>query len=110
MSSPAAGAPADRALPNAHAVNKELTALSMTIRALPGSSRDVATPSSDLSPRSIPPGRFSSSTGDSILHLTIHGMHCDTNVEDYNFPFCVLHSVYDPIAPYTDPVEMLCPA
>lgn len=59
------------------AVNKERIGLSVMIRALPDSARDITTPSSDLSPRSIPSGRLSSSTGSSIPYLTTHGMHCD---------------------------------
>jgi len=59
------------------AVNKELIGLSVMIRALSGSARGITTPLSDLSPRSIPSGRLSSSTGDSILYLTTHGMHCN---------------------------------
>nr|WP_292731230.1 hypothetical protein [Methanoculleus sp.] len=48
--------------------------------------------------------------GHVIPDLITPGMHCDTNVEDYNVLLRMLHGVYDPVVPHADPVEMLCPA
>jgi hypothetical protein len=32
------------------------------------------------------------------------------DIEDYNFPLNMMHSVYNPVIPYPDSVEKLCPA